>query len=485
MTSAPRECNGNLNNNGSLGKCKKVRENRGSYLKKWLDKNMQQFSAPSVETYESYLSGNAPTWAMPATNGRVAPDDPSHYKYGNGYGCAPEPVSLPTYPSFYSAQSPFNTMMINTPTWGPDITNGCSVRNTSNNIQVQRPRQKRNHNNKANFINGVVHGDIIRGGDNDFASLPPMVNSIPDAASNSDMNVNDKEDSCNRRFSDPCLPRLQHENSSDSEDDSVLYSDAIGNKLMMCLMDQINALKHTNERLTKDLVETRAELQSMKQQRSMWHNADSQANMTHSPLSMHNNNGMITSTMSYTPGMLTDLVREIREAARMREEALYTKVRTMIEERSFNTSGVIGSLEKNTEISSLDDIKAQLRGAEAEKRRMNERLLKLEDELHNSRANHNSSELSSLSSCGGGAAGVAVGGAASDAERLRRELRDTRRAKDAAEDQNLKLERLITQMRSKFNGLSVGAPQEETRRAPESPHAQPAGLITLGPVTDL
>lgn len=37
----------------------------------------------------------------------------------------------------------------------------------------------------------------------------------------------------------------------------------------------------------------------------------------------------------YTPGMMTDVVREVKEAARVREEALLSRVRSMVEERSW------------------------------------------------------------------------------------------------------------------------------------------------------
>lgn len=36
----------------------------------------------------------------------------------------------------------------------------------------------------------------------------------------------------------------------------------------------------------------------------------------------------------YSPGFLTDLVREIRDAARMREEAMYARLRAMLLERT-------------------------------------------------------------------------------------------------------------------------------------------------------
>lgn len=44
----------------------------------------------------------------------------------------------------------------------------------------------------------------------------------------------------------------------------------------------------------------------------------------------------------YSPGFLTDLVREIRDASRMREDALYSRVRTMMLERNDvrNISGI-------------------------------------------------------------------------------------------------------------------------------------------------
>lgn len=36
----------------------------------------------------------------------------------------------------------------------------------------------------------------------------------------------------------------------------------------------------------------------------------------------------------YSPGFLTDLVREIRDAARIREEAMYTRIKAMVLERT-------------------------------------------------------------------------------------------------------------------------------------------------------
>lgn len=40
----------------------------------------------------------------------------------------------------------------------------------------------------------------------------------------------------------------------------------------------------------------------------------------------------------YTPGAMTDVIREVKEAARIREEALLSRVRAMVEERSWSVN---------------------------------------------------------------------------------------------------------------------------------------------------
>lgn len=39
----------------------------------------------------------------------------------------------------------------------------------------------------------------------------------------------------------------------------------------------------------------------------------------------------------YTPGMMTDVVREVKEAARVREDALLSRVRAIVDERTWST----------------------------------------------------------------------------------------------------------------------------------------------------
>lgn len=39
---------------------------------------------------------------------------------------------------------------------------------------------------------------------------------------------------------------------------------------------------------------------------------------------------------AYTPGMMTDVVREVKDAARVREDALLNRVKAMVEERQWS-----------------------------------------------------------------------------------------------------------------------------------------------------
>lgn len=51
----------------------------------------------------------------------------------------------------------------------------------------------------------------------------------------------------------------------------------------------------------------------------------------------------------YTPGMMTDVVREVKEAARIREDALLSRVRAMVEERSWTMNETQMKLVRNME----------------------------------------------------------------------------------------------------------------------------------------
>lgn len=252
MATSPKQVNGNgSNSNSSLGKRKKTRNSKASYLSKWLDKSMHhiQESTPSMEMYDSSMLGL--NW--PNTSQFAPGFDP--YRYGM-YGCA-EPMSLPTLPTYYSPNHVY------TPEYR-------FMQHKS--VQVQRPRRRREHkaedvttpnttpNGTLNYLQPKNFTDS-----QDFTSLPPIVTSVGDTNSNSDMNINEKDDASNtRRYSDPCVQGLPDvarpangEVDTSSESGSELSGSQVGSRLLKCLLDQISALKMANERLNKDLMDAR------------------------------------------------------------------------------------------------------------------------------------------------------------------------------------------------------------------------------------
>ncbi|XP_059058220.1 uncharacterized protein LOC131851709 isoform X3 [Achroia grisella] len=425
-SSTPKQVNDT--SNGPSGKRKKSRRSKGSYLSKWLDKTMQhvQETTTTVDAYESYVNPNL-NWP---TNSQFSPGY-EHCRY-NIYGCA-EPMSLPTLPTFYNPPIP--------PFYNPEYRYRQGV---NKNIPIQRPRIHRRSDAAAEELQSIPNSTLNSTNylqpknftDNqDFASLPPIVTSVGDTNSNSDMHTNDKDDGSNaRRYSDPCVRGLPDvarpangEVESDSESSTSISECQIGNRLLSHLLDQITSLKMANERLSKDLLDTKAELENIRQHNVILQKGSSSkigASPSHAPLT---DNGLLSS--QYSPGFLTDLVREIRDAARIREEALYSRVRAMVLERTENG---MASAEAKFHEKSLEEVKNSLRTYEADKRHMMDRIVKLEEELRTLRTTngleHNETKM--------------MNGNVEDVEaerlRLRKEVADMRKAKQNAEEHALK-----------------------------------------------
>lgn len=249
MASTPKQVNGiSSNNTSSPGKRKKS-HGKSSYLSKWLDKTMShiQGATPSMDTYDFIPPSMNTNWPMSASQFA-----PGYDPYRNMYGTA-EPLSLPTLPSYH------NPPMM--PFYRQDHR---YVQNVSKSIQVQRPKVRRRPEHKAEEVYNDQDSQKVSSENVDYASLPPIITSVGDTTSNSDKHEKDTDDANNRRFSDPCvrgLPDVAQAANVDS--DSSLASQStdsqMGSKLLICLLDQINSLKRVNERLNKDLMETRGE----------------------------------------------------------------------------------------------------------------------------------------------------------------------------------------------------------------------------------
>ncbi|XP_053946163.1 uncharacterized protein LOC128855342 isoform X2 [Anastrepha ludens] len=182
----------------------------------------------------------------------------------------------------------------------------------------------------------------------DFASLPPIVNMMG-GSSEMENNSTDVLDGSGSnpnisrgfRFSDPCLlnpsdndSKVSGQNTPDRR--NQMPSDLENNKFFAALMEQINLLHETNTKICRNLHETKG---------------------------------------AYTPGMMTDVVREVKEAARVREDALLNRVKAMVEERqwSFNESNL-------RMMRDIEDLKSQVHHLRADRKESNKRITHLEAE---------------------------------------------------------------------------------------------------------
>ncbi|KAJ8924023.1 hypothetical protein NQ315_006800 [Exocentrus adspersus] len=270
-------------------------------------------------------------------------------------------------------------------------------------------------------------------GDSEYLSLPVV-------------NADQNDDTSKRRFSDPGLP-----NESDCSSNS--FEDGIVQKLM----HQVNSLKENNRRLSREVMEMRIELNMLKQQQNVRHY-----------------------DRDYEPGMLADVIREVRDAARVREDALLAKVKHIMEEKQLSMNQI---------------------NLVAEKTRSNERIAKIEEQLKCLSLNQRSEDAATpLPAC-------AVEDTSNTARQvlelerealeLRRELQDTRAKKEESDKKLLQLDKKLSSILRR-NDISTSDISEDGKTASieslsmvtsvttTSSMSQGTSRVTLsGPVTDL
>ncbi|XP_055536024.1 probable serine/threonine-protein kinase tsuA isoform X4 [Wyeomyia smithii] len=117
------------------------------------------------------------------------------------------------------------------------------------------------------------------------------------------------------------------------------------NNLVLVLLKEISKLHDTNKKICRNLHETKG---------------------------------------NYTPGIVTDVIREIREVSRVREEALMERMKTMIEERSWALNEANFRLQKESE-----EMKKSIHSVRSEMNQIVDRMLKLENEVINLKAQLN------------------------------------------------------------------------------------------------
>ncbi|KAI9580480.1 hypothetical protein GQX74_012561 [Glossina fuscipes] len=243
-------------------------------------------------------------------------------------------------------------------------------------------------------------------GSQDFASLPPMVNIMGGNGGgngNSSEHENNSTDvldgstnnpNINRgfRFSDPCLlnpsdndSKLSGQNTPDKRTGTTNDADNNTNKFFSILMEQIQLLHETNSKICRNLHETKVDIEALKHAPSwgLRHRRDSISGLsTHSqPMIFGGGFGGTQSPAptyhsgAYTPGMMTDVVREVKEAARVREDALLNRVKALVEERQWSIN------ESNLRIMrDLEELKSQVHHLRLERKESNKRINHLEAE---------------------------------------------------------------------------------------------------------
>ncbi|XP_037823791.1 putative uncharacterized protein DDB_G0277255 isoform X1 [Lucilia sericata] len=258
-------------------------------------------------------------------------------------------------------------------------------------------------NNRYSMMFPPVGGGYYQqnDGSQDFASLPPMVNIMGGSGGTSSEHENNSTDvldgsgsnpniSRGFRFSDPCLlnpsdndSKLSGQNTPDRRNNLPNDMDQ-NNKFFNILMEQIQLLHETNTKICRDLHEAKVCIEVLKHAPNlgMRHRRDSISGLsTHSqPMVFGSAFGTQSPAPSYhsgayTPGMMTDVVREVKDAARVREDALLNRVKAMVEERQWSMN------ESNLRMMrDIEELKSQVHHLRVDRKETNKRLNHLEAE---------------------------------------------------------------------------------------------------------
>ncbi|XP_065371825.1 probable basic-leucine zipper transcription factor J isoform X2 [Calliphora vicina] len=287
--------------------------------------------------------------------------------------------------------------------------NNMPNNNSFNNIpfsqgfQRNMPNFMKNSSNSFNHRYSMMFPPVGGGyypqndGSQDFASLPPMVNIMGGSGGTSSEHENNSTDvldgsgsnpniSRGFRFSDPCLlnpsdndSKLSGQNTPDRRNNLPNDVDQ-NNKFFNILMEQIQLLHETNTKICRDLHE--AKVLKHAPNLGMRHRRDSISGLsTHSqPMVFGSAFGTQSPAPSYhsgayTPGMMTDVVREVKDAARVREDALLNRVKAMVEERQWSMN------ESNLRMMrDIEELKSQVHHLRVDRKETNKRLNHLEAE---------------------------------------------------------------------------------------------------------
>lgn len=442
-----------VNGNSCLGKRKRSQmQKRCGYLQDWLDKSWTfqeepnaafEFEDEPVTRVPHFRSASYwPNSSMPMLDRRLFPtaSEPAMCHYSVPLGYSLEPVSLPVYTTYVPVPS-----------------DPVSLRRRSSRLVAQTkglhglfasaPPLSQGHGHKdSRRSSSRLQPGMDSGTTEEFTSLPPAGKSRP-------------PDAIHRRFSDPGISRSPAAHSADSSDSGDSCSHAstpTSNALVLSLVVQVNALQDSNKQLYQELQETKAELETLKR-------------------------SLRQLPPEYEPGMLSDLIREIRDAARVREEVLLSRVCSMLESAgkmspANHLLGLKDSLVDKSPVASqkVDGITQQFQHLQIQREKTKASINQTDETLGNHAEQLCALELENL--------------------QLRRGLQEAvARSKDK-ECQAQQLERLVDVLRRKINGVLVDekpatseqSPTESLVSSVSSSSTTHSPQVTMsGPVTDL
>ncbi|XP_011504301.1 PREDICTED: uncharacterized protein LOC105367335 isoform X2 [Ceratosolen solmsi marchali] len=194
---------------------------------------------------------------------------------------------------------------------------------------------------------GWSHSSPVGYQNGDYASLPPTANID---------NKNNREELSaeHRRYSDPGLgpadpPTTSRSDETDSADsDSSITTIGKSNKLYLTLIEQITKMKEMNSQLFKELHQAKSDLETVKTELNQF-----KKNIP----------------SDYQPGMLSDIIKEIRDASRIKEEVMLSKLKVLMDSQ------------QSQKFIDLEQLKSQLEKVRREKDESVERIGKLETEV--------------------------------------------------------------------------------------------------------
>ncbi|XP_044598824.1 uncharacterized protein LOC123275019 isoform X1 [Cotesia glomerata] len=180
----------------------------------------------------------------------------------------------------------------------------------------------------------------------DYTSLPPSANNHIVAESD-DLN------SEHRRYSDPGLgptdlPAYTDSEDSDSGGSSSSVTTVEKNKLVLSLVEQMTTLREANSQMFEQLNETKLALE----------------NVTTELAEIKQN-----SSSDYQPGMLSEIISEIRQANKALDETIDARIKLIVEEKT------------RQKLLELDDLKGQLAQMTEQKAKGDRRIAILEEEV--------------------------------------------------------------------------------------------------------